>query len=134
MAIYGVGAYYDNDVSSNFITNNLVGVGWSYNDAADLHQFMRSLKVGDVVYIKAAPPGQNITVKAIGLIMDDQIRDDANSGGLVHCGRNVRWVSTVNFILPPRSGKNNVQNNTLYEEFDPQAQAAIMARIIRTLP
>ncbi|HZR62777.1 MAG TPA: hypothetical protein VFA80_17675 [Xanthobacteraceae bacterium] len=134
MAIYGVGAFYEDDVSSSFIANNLVGVGWSYNRAADLHQFMRSLKVGDIVYIKAARPGQNITVKAIGLIIDDQIRDDANSGGLVHCGRNVRWASTTTFTLPPRSGKNNVQNNTLYEEFDPQAQTEIMARIISTLP
>jgi hypothetical protein len=130
MAIYGVGAFYDNDVAPDLIGNNLVGVGWAYQDAADLHQFMRSLKVGDIVYIKAAPPGQNVIVKAIGLIIDDQIRDDANSGGLVHCGRNVRWASTTTFTLPPRSGKNNVQNNTLYEEFDPPAQAAIMDRII----
>ena|ERR1700722_9193684 len=129
MAIYGVGAFYEEDVSSQFISNNLVGVGWSYQRASDLHQFMRSLKVGDVVYIKAAPPGQAIVVKGIGLIMDNQIRDDQNSGGLVHCGRNVRWVSTTTFTLPARSGKNNVQSNTLYEEFDPAAQAAIMSRI-----
>jgi hypothetical protein len=131
MAIYGVGAYYDEDVSGDFISNNLVGVGWPYQDAADLHQFMRSLKVGDIVYIKAAPVGQNVIVKAIGLIIDDKIRDAADSNDLVHCGRNVQWVSTTAFTLPPRSGKNNVQNNTLYEEFDPPAQAAIMNRIIR---
>jgi hypothetical protein len=131
MAIYGVGAYYDEDVSADFVKNNLVGVGWSYQEAADLHQFIRSLKVGDIVYIKAAPPGQNIIYKAIGIIIDDQIRDDVNSGGLVHCGRNVRWVSTSTFTLPPRSGKNNVQNNTLYEEFDPRAQAVIIAQVIR---
>lgn len=131
MAIYGVGAYHEEDVSADFISCNLVGVGWPYQDAADLHQFMRSLKVGDIVYIKAAPPGQQVIVKGIGLIIDDQIRDNANSGGLVHCGRNVRWVSTATFTLPPRSGKNNVQNNTLYEEFDPIAQAEVVTRITR---
>lgn len=28
MAIYGVGAYYDRDVSTDFINQNIVGVGW----------------------------------------------------------------------------------------------------------
>jgi hypothetical protein len=130
MAIYGVRAFYDYDVSADFISKNLVGVGWGQNDAPDLHQFMRSLKVADIVYIKAAPPGQRITVKAIGIIVDDQILDHPISGGTVHCGRNVRWFSTIIFQLPPRSGKNNVQNNTLYEEFDPVAQKAIIDRII----
>jgi hypothetical protein len=131
MTIYGVGAFHNEDVSSDFIAKNLVGVGWDQNDAPDLHQFVRSLKVGDIVYIKAAPPGHRITVKAIGIVGDNQIIDHSSSGGTVHCGRNVRWCSTMSFQLPPRSGKNNVQNNTLYEEFDPVAQKEIIDRIIR---
>ena len=131
MAIYGVGAFYEEDVSPDFISKNLVGVGWEQTDAPDLHQFMRSLKVGDIVYIKAAPPGQRIIAKAIRKIIDDQICDASNSGGSVHCGRNVRWVTTTAFTLPARAGKNNVQSNTLYEEFDPLAQAGIIDRIIR---
>jgi hypothetical protein len=49
MAIFGVGAYYEEDVSQAFIQANLVGVGWDATDAPELHQFMRSLKVGDIV-------------------------------------------------------------------------------------
>jgi hypothetical protein len=41
MAIYGVGAYYDEDVSSDFISQNIVDVGWDHANAPDLHQFMR---------------------------------------------------------------------------------------------
>jgi len=69
MAIFGVGAFYNRDVSQDFIQANLVGVGWSLNDAPELHQFMRSLKVGDVAYVKASPPrSPDICVKAIGII------------------------------------------------------------------
>ena len=53
MAIYAVGAYYDGDVSDDFIANNIAGPGWSINDAPELHQFVRSLKVGDIIYIKS---------------------------------------------------------------------------------
>ncbi len=54
MAIYGVGAYYDEDVSSDFIQNGLVGVEWGASDAPELQAYFRSLKVGDIVYIKSA--------------------------------------------------------------------------------
>ena len=33
MAIYGVGAYYEEDVSASFIQNGIVGVGWGKEDA-----------------------------------------------------------------------------------------------------
>jgi hypothetical protein len=92
------------------------------------------LKVGDIVYIKAAPPGQRIMVKAIGIIIDDQIRDASDTSEAVGCGRNVHWLSTAPFTLPARVGKNNVQSNTLYEEFDPIAQAEIINRMTGLLP
>ena len=54
MAIFGIGASYGKeDVSRDFIGNNLVGIGHRVEDAPELYQFMRSLKVGDVVYIKS---------------------------------------------------------------------------------
>ena len=66
MAIYAVGAYYDGDVSDDFIANNIAGPGWSINDAPELHQFVRSLKVGDIIYIKSfSPTSPDIIVKEI---------------------------------------------------------------------
>jgi hypothetical protein len=130
MAIFGVGAFYDRDVSQDFIQANLVGVGWSLNDAPELHQFMRSLKVGDVVYIKASPPpSPDICVKAIGIISNGQIRNAANSNNLVQCGRNVRWVHTKEFRVPRPAEKNNVRFNTMYEEFHPDVQRVILAHL-----
>ncbi len=129
MAIYGIGAYYEEDVSGRCIAENLVGVGWDATDAPDLHQFMRSLKVGDIVYIKAFPPGNKLTVKAIGIITDDRVRGAKDSNDLVSCGRNVRWVSKEPFVLRVPAQKNNVRSNTLYEEFHPKVQREILRRL-----
>ncbi len=97
MAIYGVGAYYDDDVSGAFVANSLVGVGWDAIDAPELQEYFKSLKVGDIVYIKAVQPGGDITVKGIGVIKDTAIRTSADSNNLVSTGRNearrcFKWV------------------------------------------
>ncbi len=131
MAIFGVGAYYDEDVSGDFIKGNLVGVGWGDQQAPELHRFVRSLKVGDIVYIKAYPPGGAIYVKAIGLIKDDVIRKKANTDGLVSIGRNVHWITTDEFQIPRPNEKNNVRANTMYEEYHPEVQQVIMAKLKR---
>ncbi|WP_284462987.1 hypothetical protein [Chryseobacterium sp.] len=126
MAVYGVGAYYGYDVSQDFITNRIVGVGWSQADAPELQEYFRSLKVGDIVYIKASAFGSaNITVKAIGLIEDNIIL----SNNLVTTGRNVKWVFTNIFTIPRPTEKNNVRSNTVYEEFHPEILREIIARI-----
>lgn len=129
MAIYGIGAFHGDsgDVSETFIESNIVGVGWDEDEAPELHEYLKSLKVGDIVYIKAAFGGADITVKAVGLIVDNIIRTEADTGGAVAVGRNVKWVSKKKFVLERPTEKNNVRNNTIYEEFHPEIQAKILA-------
>ena len=117
MAIYAVGANYDgDDVSGDFIANNIAGPGWSITDAPELHQFIRSLKVGDIVYIKSySPNSTDILVKAVGVITDDQVI----ANNLVSAGRNIKWVVKNTFRIPKTKEKNNVRLNTMYEEFHP---------------
>ena len=127
MAVYGVGAYFDRDVSNDFINHNLVGVGWNSQDAPELQEYFKSLKVGDIVYIKAAFGGNDITVKAIGIIKDNIII--SNNSDLVSTGRNVKWLSTEKFVIPRPQEKNNVRSNTVYEEFHPLVLKEIITRI-----
>lgn len=126
MAIYGVGAYYDKDVSSDFISQNLVGVGWDLQDAPELQEYFQSLKTGDIVYIKAAFGGNDTTVKAIGIIRDNLI---IRNNGLVSTGRNAKWIFTHKFVIPRPQEKNNVRSNTVYEEFHPVILDEIISRI-----
>ncbi len=127
MAIYAIGAYYDDDVSGEFIANNIAGPGWDSVQAPELHQFVRSLKVGDIVYIKSASPSSpDIIVKGIGVITDDQV---ITTSTVVSAGRNIKWLVTENFRIPKPAEKNNVRLNTMYEEFHPVVQSAILARL-----
>jgi hypothetical protein len=130
IAIYGVGAFYDEDVSGEFIRNGLVGVGWDVNDAPELQEYFKSLKVGDIVYLKAAAFGASqISVKGIGIIKDNTIRTRADTNRLVETGRNVVWLNKDPFTIPRPAEKNNVRSNTVYEEFHPQIQKEIIERI-----
>lgn len=135
MAIYGIGAYYDRDVSDEFIRHNVVGAGWSHDDAPEIHRFLKSLKVGDIVYLKSYPPGGgSIHVKAVGLIADDTELGAAESNDLVSMGRRVHWISTERFEVPRPAEKNNVRSNTVYEEFHPAVQAEIIRRMLQAVP
>lgn len=132
MAIYGVGAYYDKDVSEEFIQQGIVGVGWKEADAPELQQYFKSLRVGDIVYIKAAFGGtRNITIKGIGIIKDDVIRNSQDTEDLVTTGRNVVWLDKEQFKINRPQEKNNVRSNTVYEEFHPAVQAEIINRMIK---
>lgn len=129
MGIFAIGAYYDEDVSSSFISNNIAGPGWGLDEAPELHQFIRSLKVGDIVYIKsAAPSSPDIHVKGIGIIANDEVILSSN---VVSAGRNIKWLITENFRIPKPIEKNNVRLNTMYEEFHPKVQAEILNKIFK---
>jgi len=95
-----------------------------------LQEYFKSLKVGDIVYIKAAFGGSpDITVKGIGIICDNEIRNASNSNNLVSTGRNVKWLSVEKFTIQRPAEKNNVRSNTVYEEFHPLVQQEIIEKI-----
>ena len=126
MAIYGIGAYFSSDVSNDFIANNIIGTGWSAKDVPELFQYMRSLKVGDIVYIKSfSPASSDLIIKGIGIIKDDVVV----SNSIVKCGRNVIWKNTNQLRLAKPQERNNVRANTMYEEFHPEIQDFVMRNL-----
>lgn len=131
MVIFAVGANYDGeDVSPQFIAAGIAGVGWARNEAPELHQLITSLKVGDVLYLKAyAPSSPDIIVKAIGFVRDATIHDHTSSGGLVQAGRNIDWRVRQEFRIPKPTERYNVRLNSAYEEFHPAVQAELLQRI-----
>jgi hypothetical protein len=129
VAIFAVGAYYDEDVSDDFIKNNIAGPGWSKSDAPELHQYINSLKVGDIIYIKSASPAsKDIIVKAIGVVADNVL---VTNSPVVSAGRNIKWLVTKDFRIPKPKEKNNVRLNTMYEEFHPEVQKAILDKLFK---
>ncbi len=127
MAIFAIGAYYDEDVSDSFIKNNIAGPGWLKTEAPELHQFIGSLKVGDIVYIKSASPAsKDIVIKAVGIVSDNAL---VTNSPIVSVGRNIKWLVTESFRTAKPQEKNNVRLNTMYEEFHPEVQQAILDRL-----
>jgi hypothetical protein len=131
MAIFGIGAMYEgtDDVSRNFIQHDVAGIGLPVSDAPELHQLIKTLKVGDIIYIKSfSPSSAFIFVKAIGVIRDEIIVT-RQLNNLVQIGRNVRWLVTNEFQIPKPKEKNNVRLNSVYVEFHPAVQAEIIQRL-----
>jgi hypothetical protein len=90
MAIYGIGASYNGteDVSQDFINDGLACVRWDEIDARPLHTILKHFKIGDVVYIKAHPPQIGLIIKAVGIVISDQIKKHKKLG----TGVPVKWV------------------------------------------
>lgn len=129
MAIFGIGATYDRDVSNEFIDNNVACVGWDAEEAPALHEILRFLKLGDIIYIKSAPIGQGIRVKGIGIVQDNTLRQVPNLGtGVV-----VNWFWTGHENLGAIDDKYNVRNNTLYEEFNRDVQERVLELLFSRL-
>ena len=125
MAMFGIGATYDTeDVSADFLQNGLACVGWSYEEAPSLHLILRSVQVGDIVYLKSHPPNIGLIVKAVGVVEDSEVFRSEGHGEA--CVR-VNWVwqgpaITVGHV----QDRYNVRNNTLYEEWNPGVRIRIL--------
>ena len=134
MAIFGIGASYgDTDMAQNFINDGVVGVGWDETDAPEIKQFLSTLKVGDIVYIKSYPPNsKDFVIKGIGFVEKSKLEDDNSrfSESKFSFARYVRWIIKKEISIPKPKEKNNVRLNTMYEEFHPEIQKIILDCII----
>ena len=129
MSIYAFGANYDGrDVFLDFINNNCVGIGWSYNANTSGHHIIQSIKAGDIVYIKSCNNGSPITVRAIGIVSDYQSIIVPN---VAEIARNVKWLYTTSFVIqnPKASDKNNVRSNSVYEEYNLDVIGQIITKL-----
>jgi hypothetical protein len=130
MAIFGVGAYWDGrDKTRDFIHHNVAVIGWEAKDAPGLHQIMRHMKVGDIVYLKSSSlRNSRLIVKAIGIILDDEILEKADlqflTGG--NLGRNVGYLWEGNEDFPVPKDKEPVKPLTIYEAHNLIIQASIL--------
>ncbi|MGB7591307.1 MAG: hypothetical protein WCD04_08125 [Terriglobia bacterium] len=150
MAIFGVGSNWNGEEKRDrFFDERKFIVGWDVDSARDLYAFLASLKVGDVLYIKANQPGARvISVKGVGIV-EKSVMDCLTSGEFegscipdgsrlfVRVNRNslfvrVRWVDREEFTvtIPENEGRlTNIRAATIYEEYLPFVQDAILRRI-----
>lgn len=131
MAIYGVGANYDGkDVSGDFVAHGIACIGWDEQTAPGLHYCMRRVKQGSIIYIKAQPVAQAMTIKAVGIVLGEALdHTRIVPARLGEIGVEVGWLWHGIHQVKPADSKYNVHLNTFYEEFDP----AIINSVLRLL-
>lgn len=140
MAIYGAGSNWDGDeIKDDFFANNNYVIGWDISDAQDLYNMLSTVKIGDIIYLKANRPGSlDLRIKGIGIVRNSFLNILFEKGENLSSTRNnfelpVEWIDIDEFFItiPSNTGKlTNVRAATLYEEFLPFVQNAIINKII----
>jgi hypothetical protein len=131
MAVYGIGAMYDgtNDQTEIFIKMGVACVGWSPNDAPAIHAQMKSVKAGDIFFIKSYAPTAGLHIKAVGFVTDPTFRPITDALGW---GVSIRWLPLLEEripIGPLQDHSDYLRRGTLYEEFNP----SVIGRIVDLL-
>ncbi len=70
--IAGCGCFYGNDdMCDEFLKNGIAAIGWNPSDRPAIHDFMKTLKFGDIVFIKTTPKvkGGVMNIWAIGTVV-----------------------------------------------------------------
>lgn len=142
MAIYGVGSNWGGEeASGEFFEKGKFILGWNEQSAEDIYSFISSLKVGDILYIKANRPGsRSIRVKGIGVVsknlMSCILNGELGTGSIKDWSSlyvNVEWVVRHEFKIeiPSNQGRlTNVRAATLYEEHLPFVQEQIVRKLL----
>ena len=128
MAIYGIGAMYNgtDDVSHNFIQAQMACIGWPPEEAPALHEMLRYIKPGDIIYIKSHPPNVGLIIKSVGIVVGNQVQNNPTLGH----GVAVRWIWEGEHRVGPINDRYNVRNLTLYEEFNFDIQQTVLNLLI----
>lgn len=137
MAIYGIGAKYERSIDkmNDFLINNCACIGWEESKAPATHKILKSMKIGDIVYIKSMDISKKkLNVRAIGIVFDDKVKKYSLGNGV-----QVKWIKSshqtplLKLDLTSEMYKNNVFNNTLYEEFNPAVQIKVLNELFGSL-
>jgi len=126
MAMFGIGANYEEDVSPQFIKKGLACVGWNKRYAQPLHSLLRHIKIGDIIYIKSHPPHIGLIIKAVGIVTNDEPVADKELG----TGIPVKWLWTGDERLGQFDDKYPVRNITLYEEYSRPIQQSVLKLLL----
>lgn len=142
MAIYGVGSKWeDEELKSIFFEEEKFILGWNEPTAKDIYSAVSTIKVGDILYIKANQPGtRKIRVKGVGIVIKNFMNclNDNEYGGVNFSDWEslfikVKWIYRKEFMIniPDNEGRlTNYRAATFYEEFLPLVQEKILEKII----
>jgi len=104
-------------------------IGWNKTDAEPLYSLMATIRVGDIIYIKAHPPQIGLIIKAVGVVTDARLRLHRT----LNYGIKVSWVWSGEERLGHLNDKYPVRNITLYEEHNSKVAARVISLLLSQL-
>lgn len=122
MAVFGIGANYDRDVSGDFIDRGLACIGYKEEDAPPAHDILRSIKTADLIFIKSFTPQAGLIIKAVGIVIDSRVTDVVGLGK----GLPVRWEWKGEDRLGKLEDRWPVRTVTIYEEHNPEVKRRVI--------
>lgn len=133
MSVWGIGAYYKDttgDQANEFLITGQAYIGWKKSEAPALYCMLNSIKAGDIIYIKSfVPKTKEIRVKAVGIVTATNTCTSKDDDNCI----SVKWkkeFEPFSVKLTEKMYKNNVFNNTLYEEFNENIVLQIIEKIL----
>ena len=124
MAVWGIGAYYpgeQEDKAKQFVEKGRIIIGYSEEEHPDYYVMLRSIKPGDIIFIKARfMLNQPMKIKAVGIAVDTNVSDENGMDG--RKGISVNWVRdlTDSPANLEKNRSNDGSTHTIYQESDPK--------------
>ncbi len=133
MPFYGSGAVYDNEqaITQLYVRYGVAALGWACQEAPTHQEIFRSIKVGNIIYLREHPSKQELIIKAIGIVFDNEIRAIQGIGEACIL---VRWLWQGNEIFDEIIDKYNIRNLTSYEEHNPAVKRQVLELLLSKIP
>ena len=129
VAIYGGSAFYQIDVTKDFIENGCFCSGYEMEKEPILYDMMRAIEVGDIIYIKSSTPRAKgiLYIKAIGIVTANKICTQTNLGN----GIKVNWLQNYSdkfrkIELGHSCLHNMYENAMLHKEYSDEIKKQIV--------
>ncbi len=141
MAIFGMGAWWGEDMYPEFIKNKVACIGYRPEEADSYYQIFRNIKVGDIIYIKYSDRKEaSLTIRAIGIVMNNEPFQRDMYETKNNCIE-VEWIELEDPIHIDVSDTSERKNGdpyirsvfgiTLYEEYNPYIQQKVIESLLQ---
>lgn len=83
MSVYGMGSLFSatEEQLGNFVSEGFACIGWKKKEKPELYEILNSIKVGDIIYIKALPyNSKSMKIKAVGIVTAEPKSTNTHKG------------------------------------------------------
>ena len=121
MSVYGMGSLFSatEEQLGNFVSEGFACIGWKKKEKPELYEILNSIKIGDIIYIKALPfNSKSMKIKAFGIVTAEPKNTNTHHG-YEECENEigVKWLnSDINKLIDVDDGNLNARKGSVFVE------------------